>query len=71
MWRLFNEEEVRLLGGASLSRGCRCDLGHIRSVLGQFPEDERRAMADAEGTIGVDCAFCARVFPVRIEEIAA
>ena len=70
VWRLFNEEdEVRLLGGASLAKGCRCDPEHIRSVLAQFPEDERVAMADESGTIGVDCAFCSRVFPIAAREI--
>jgi molecular chaperone Hsp33 len=70
VWRLFNEEdEVLLLGGASLAKGCRCDAEHIRSVLAQFPEDERLAMADARGTIGVDCAFCSRVFPIPAREI--
>lgn len=70
VWRLFNEEdEVRLLGGASLAKGCRCDAAHIRSVLAQFPEDERIAMADDSGNIGVDCAFCSRVFPIAAREI--
>jgi molecular chaperone Hsp33 len=65
VWRLFNEEEeVRVLGGASLTKGCRCDIAHIRDVLLRFPADERASMADAEGIIGVDCAFCSRVFPV-------
>jgi len=40
-------------------------------VLAQFPEDERLAMADARGTIGVDCAFCSRVFPIAAREIVA
>ncbi|MEP6784238.1 MAG: Hsp33 family molecular chaperone HslO [Sphingomonadales bacterium] len=72
VWRLFNEEEeVRLLGGASLTKGCRCDPDHIRQVLSQFPEDERLAMADDNGTIGVDCAFCSRVFPVSAREIVS
>jgi molecular chaperone Hsp33 len=70
VWRLFNEEdEVRLLGGASLANGCRCDAAHIRGVLAQFPEDERLAMADESGNIGVDCAFCSRVFPIAAREI--
>ena len=70
VWRLFNEEdEVRLLGGAALSRGCRCDADHIRRVLGQFSESERAAMADDTGVIGVDCALCSRVFPVPAREI--
>ena len=72
VWRLFNEEdEVRLLGGAALTRGCRCELEHIRQVLAQFPDDERNAMADDNGTIGVDCAFCSRVFPIATREIVA
>jgi len=70
VWRLFNEEdEVRVLGGASVVKGCRCDLTHIREVLRQFPVDERAAMADTDGVIGVDCAFCSRVFPVEVSHL--
>ena len=65
IWRLFNEEpEVRILGGAELSRGCRCDGEYIRQVLGKFPIAERAAMADENGVISVDCAFCSKQFPV-------
>ncbi len=70
VWRLFNEEEVRVLGGAALVKGCRCDAAHIRDVLSRFPADERIAMADADGMIGVDCAFCSRVFPIAADELA-
>lgn len=70
VWRLFNEEdEVHLVGGASIVRGCRCDPDHIRQVLAQFPEAERLAMADADGTIGVDCEFCSRIWPIPAREI--
>jgi molecular chaperone Hsp33 len=70
VWRLFNEEkEVRVLGGASLTKGCRCDFDHIRDVLMRFPEEERTSMADASGIIGVDCAFCSRVFPVTLQAL--
>ena len=71
VWRLFNEEsEVRLLGGAAMTRGCRCTLDHIRGVLARFPADERAAMADDKGVIGVDCAFCATVFPITLDDLA-
>jgi molecular chaperone Hsp33 len=70
VWRLFNEEEeVRVLGGASLVRGCRCDREHIRDVLSRFPAEERATMADADGMIGVDCAFCSRVFRVAAGDL--
>ncbi|MBX3566190.1 MAG: Hsp33 family molecular chaperone HslO [Sphingomonas sp.] len=66
VWRLFNEEpEVRVIGGIALSRGCRCDGDYILQVLGKFPEAERATMADENGVISVDCAFCSKQFPVR------
>ncbi|MBA17642.1 MAG: molecular chaperone Hsp33 [Sphingomonas sp.] len=72
IWRLFNEErEVRALSGVALSRGCRCDTAHIRQVLAKFPVEEREAMADDSGLITVDCAFCARGFPVSLTELAS
>lgn len=70
VWRLFNEEdEIRLLANTALSRGCRCDLAHIGGVIAKFPEEERRAMADDDGIIRVDCAFCARIFPLPLSTI--
>ena len=72
VWRLFNEEqEVRVLQSTPLSRGCRCSLEHIAGVIAKFPEDERRAMADEDGVITVDCAFCSTKFPVRLDAVAA
>ena len=64
LWRLFNEDAVRVQEPAALKRGCRCDPDHIRSVIARFPADEQAAMADAEGLIHVDCEFCARRFSV-------
>jgi len=69
VWRLFNEEpEVRLLAGTDLARGCRCDAAYILQVLGKFPAEERAAMADENGVISVDCAFCSTKFPVPLAD---
>lgn len=69
LWRLFNEErEVRIAPLSPFTRGCRCDLGHIRNVIGRFPSDERAAMVSDEGKIRVDCAFCAKSFDVEPDE---
>ena len=65
IWRLFNEEdEVRVLAETRLTRGCRCTPDYIASVLARFPQEEQREMADENGMIVIDCAFCARKFPV-------
>ncbi len=66
LWRLFNEDEVRVLPARALSRGCRCNAAHIRTVLEQFPEDERADMRNADGVISVDCEFCSRQFLMRV-----
>lgn len=72
VWRLFNEEaEVRVLADVPLSRGCRCNPDYVRSVLAKFPADERAAMADANGVIAVDCAFCSTIFPLTEADFAA
>ncbi len=70
-WRLFHEEEVRVEPGVILSRGCRCSIDHFAGVLAQFPESERREMADENGLIQVDCAFCSRIFPIPLAENGA
>ncbi len=69
VWRLFNEEdEVRVLGGADLTRGCRCDAGYIESVLAKFSAEDRAEMAE-DGVIKVDCAFCAKAFPIALADL--
>ncbi|WP_374525173.1 Hsp33 family molecular chaperone HslO [Sphingopyxis sp.] len=70
-WRLFHEDEVRVETGDVVSRGCRCSVDYFAGVLSKFPEAERGEMADEAGLINVDCAFCSRVFPITLEEIAA
>ncbi len=65
VWRLFNEEsEIRSTGVKALSKGCRCNVAHIRDVLSRFPAEERAGMQDGDGIISVDCAFCAKIFPI-------
>ena len=68
VWRLFNEEaEVRVLAGAPLSRGCRCDPDYVRSVIARFPEEEREEMKDEGGVIRVNCEFCSTSFPLTFD----
>ena len=70
-WRLFHEDEVRVQPGVAVSRGCRCSIDYFAGVLSKFPEGERREMADDDGLVQVDCAFCSRVFPIPLDDIAA
>lgn len=64
LWRLFHEEQVRVVPGPKPVKGCRCSQAHIREVLQRFPEAERADMRDEKGLISVDCQFCSRVFAI-------
>lgn len=71
VWRLFHEEsEVRVTDPAPIVKGCRCNIAHIRDVISRFPSAERADMADEEGQINVDCAFCSRIFPIALVSFA-
>lgn len=66
-WRLFHEEdEIRVQPGAPLERGCRCTLEHYAKVIARFPEEDQREMCNSDGVIEIDCAFCSKIFELRI-----
>ena len=65
LWRLFNEDEVRVVTGVAPTRGCRCDPDHVARVIARFPAEERAAMAGPDGRIAVDCEFCAKRFSIE------
>ena len=70
LWRLFHEEEeIRVLAGIPLAKGCRCNFEHIRDVISRFAQEERQEMVDADGFISVDCEFCSRVFPISLSDL--
>lgn len=68
LWRLFHEEEVRVLEAVPLAKGCRCNFDYIKAVISRFPADERAQMVDEQGFISVDCEFCSRVFPISLAD---
>ena len=70
VWRLFHEEEQVLIeSGAALTKGCRCNMAHIRDVIAKFPPEDRADMADEAGEIVVDCEFCSRRFPISLASL--
>lgn len=66
VWRLYNQEEAVLTRqGLPVSKGCRCSVEHFEQVLARFSPDDRRDMADENGVILIDCAFCSKQFSVE------
>jgi molecular chaperone Hsp33 len=66
LWRLFNEDEVRVTPPVPLVRGCRCTVEHFRDVLARFPESDLAEMQGDDGRIEVNCEFCSRRFPIAM-----
>ncbi|MEZ0244888.1 MAG: Hsp33 family molecular chaperone HslO [Sphingomonas sp.] len=72
VWRLFNEEsEVRVLSATDLVNACRCGRDYYTQVLAKFGPEELADMADEEGIITVDCAFCAQKYPISLSDIVS
>ena len=66
IWRLFHDEgELRATASQPVMRGCRCSVEHFETVLARFPKADRREMANADGIILVDCAFCSKQFAIQ------
>ena len=65
LWRLFNEDGVRLFEPRPLKAFCRCSPERIAGVLESFSPEERREMVEADGMVRVTCEYCSRVYEVE------
>lgn len=70
LWRLFNEDEVRVQPAEALVFRCDCKRERIAAVLKSYAPAEREGLADADGVIRAKCEFCARVHEIAPEELA-
>jgi molecular chaperone Hsp33 len=64
LWRLFHEDEARVLPFEPLAFRCDCSAGRIESVLRSYPADQRAGLADPDGIIRARCEFCGTVHEV-------
>jgi molecular chaperone Hsp33 len=69
LWRLFNEDGVRLLEEKPLRAFCRCSTDRIGAVLGSFSPEEKAEMIEPDGKIHVTCEYCSRVYALEPEAV--
>jgi len=62
LWRLFNEDGVRLFEAKPLRAFCRCSKERVATVLGSFSDAERAEMVEPDGKIHVTCEYCSRTY---------
>ncbi len=65
LWRLFNQEEVRVLPAEPIAFRCDCDGERIAAVLRSYRDEERAGLADPDGTIRARCEFCGTVHEIE------
>lgn len=69
LWRLFNEDGVRLIEEKPLRSFCRCTDDRIAVVIQSFTEAEKAEMVEPDGKIHVTCEYCSRVYAVDPETV--
>ena len=65
LWRLFNEDGVRLLEEKPLRAFCRCSEDRIAGMLGSFKAEEIADMIEPDGKIHVTCEYCSRAYALE------
>ncbi len=69
LWRLFHEDEVRVLPFEPLAFRCGCSAERISSVLRSYPQAQRAGLADPDGIIRARCEFCGTVHAIAPAEL--
>ena len=58
LYRLFNQEEVRLFDQLPVSFECSCSRERSHSAVSALPREDIAELLQATGEITVDCEFC-------------
>ena len=69
LYRLFHEGGVRMDAPRLLTDHCTCNEDRLRNTLASMSDDSLREMVEPDGTLKVDCQFCARHYDIPIEAV--
>ncbi|HEX3429303.1 MAG TPA: Hsp33 family molecular chaperone HslO [Rhizomicrobium sp.] len=70
LWRLFQEDEVRVHQAEAISFRCDCNAGRIATVLRAYPPAERDGLADEDGVVRARCEFCGLTHEITAADLA-
>ena len=70
LYRLFNEDGVRLLEPTAVERRCSCTEDRLMEVIARFPQDDREHMT-RDGQIVMTCEYCNRDWRFLPEDVEA
>ena len=63
LYRLFNEDTVRVFEPQPIAFQCRCSPERVANVLDSYSADELEDLKLPDGRIEAKCEFCATVYP--------
>lgn len=63
LYRLFNEDTVRVFQPQPIAFQCRCSAERVANVLDAYSLDELEDLKTPEGRIEAKCEFCGTVYP--------
>lgn len=69
LYRLFHESGVRAEVTATLRDACTCNEERLRGTLSTMPPEQLADMAEDDGTLGIDCQFCARHYDIALSDL--
>ena len=69
LYRLFNEDGVRLFEGAPLKRHCSCERERLARIVASFSKEDRDHM-ETDGAVVMTCEYCNRDWTFTPEEIS-
>src|SRR5580698_9315305 len=70
LYRLFNEDDVRLFEPAPVYFRCRCSRERVSSMLQGLGETETRSVLAERGEVEVRCDFCNRAYVFDAVDVA-
>lgn len=65
LWRLFNEDGVRIFEAKPLRAFCRCSTERVATVIQTFSDEEKAEMIEPDGKIHVKCEYCSRTYALE------
>lgn len=68
LYRLFNEDGVRVFPKTAARFGCRCTRNRLQRVLLQYPSDTLEPLL-SDGLILANCEFCNETFRFTLDEL--
>ncbi|MEO1189209.1 MAG: Hsp33 family molecular chaperone HslO [Pseudomonadota bacterium] len=72
IYRLFHEGGVAMDADAQgLSDVCTCNRDRLVGTLQGMSDESLRDMVEPDGTLKVDCQFCARSYTIAIDEVTS